>query len=61
MAQVGPRVAYSLALGDHLALLAHVDALLLLTPWTVDVNRVPMWTMPHFAGVAGIDLAVRFR
>jgi hypothetical protein len=61
VAQVGPRVAYSLALGDHLALQAHVDALLLLTPWTVDVNHVPMWTMPRFAGVAGIDVAVRFR
>ena len=61
VAQVGPRVSYSLALGDHLVLLAHVDALLLLTPWTVDVNHVPMWTMPRFAGVAGIDLAARFR
>jgi hypothetical protein len=61
VAQVGPRVSYSVALGDHVALLAHVDALLLLTPWTVDVNRVPMWTIPRFAGVAGIDLAARFR
>lgn len=61
VAQVGPRVAYSLALGDNFALLVHVDALFLITPWTVDVNRVAMWTMPRFAGVAGIDLAARFR
>jgi hypothetical protein len=61
LAQAGPRVSYSLALGDHLVFLAHVDALFLMTPWTVNVNRVPMWTMPRVGAVAGIDLAVRFR
>jgi hypothetical protein len=61
VAQVGPRASYALALGDHLAFLAHVDALFLTTPWTVDVNHFPMWTMPRFSAVAGIDLAVRFR
>jgi len=61
VAQVGPRVAYALELGDHFSVLAHVDALYLITPWTVDVNHVPMWSMPRFAGVVGIDLAARFR
>ena len=61
VAQVGPRLAYSLGLGEHVMLLGHVDALYLLTPWTVYVNHVAVWTMPRFAAVAGIDLAVNFQ
>jgi hypothetical protein len=61
VAQVGPRSSYSLALSDSLALLAHVDALFLLTPWTVDVNHTALWTMPRFGVTGGIDLAVHFR
>ncbi len=61
VAQVGPRLAYSLELGDHLVLVGHVEGLYLLTPWTVYVNRVPAWTMPRFSAVAGIDLAVNFQ
>lgn len=61
VAQIGPRLAYSLRLGSHLALLGHIDGLYLLTPWTVDLNHVTVWTMPRFSAVAGIDLAARFR
>ena len=61
LAQVGPRLGYSLELGTHLALLGHVEALYLLTPWTVALNHVGVWTMPRFSAVAGIDLAARFR
>jgi hypothetical protein len=60
LAQVGARIAYSLQLGDRLALVGHADALYLLTSWTVDVNQVAVWTMPRLGAVAGIDLAVRF-
>jgi hypothetical protein len=61
VAQVGPRLTYSLGLGDHLVLMGHVDALYLLTPWTVYVNHVAVWTMPRFGAVAGIDLAANFQ
>jgi hypothetical protein len=61
VAQVGPRLNFSLGLGDHLVLMAHVDALYLLTPWTVYVNHVPAWTMPRFGAVAGIDVAANFQ
>ena len=61
VAQVGPRFTYSLGLGDDLVLMAHVDALYLLTPWTVYVNHVAVWTMPRFGAVAGIDVAVNFQ
>jgi hypothetical protein len=61
VAQVGPRLAISLGLGDHLAVLAHTDGLYLLTPWTVDLNHTAFWTMPRFGAVVGIDVAARFR
>jgi hypothetical protein len=61
LAQLGPRLGYSLGLGNHLALLGHIEALYLLTPSTVDLNHVVVWTMPRFGAVAGIDLAARFR
>ncbi len=61
LAQVGPRLGYSLGLGNHLALLGQVEALYSLTPWTVDLNQVTVWTMPRLGAVAGIDLTARFR
>ena len=61
VAQVGPRLAYSLGLGDPLVLMGYVEALYLLTPWTVHVNHVAAWTMPRFGAAAGIDLAVNFQ
>lgn len=60
VAEAGPRVAYSLGLDQHLALLGHVDALCSLTSWTVYVNHVAVWTMPRFAAVAGINVVARF-
>jgi len=59
-AQLGPRFAYSLQLGNHFVLLEHIEALYLLTPWTVELNRVVVWSMPRFSVSAGIELAVRF-
>jgi hypothetical protein len=61
IAQVGPRLAYSFGLGDHLALLGRVDALYLVTPWTVELNHVAIWKMPRLSAVVGIDLQVRFQ
>jgi len=60
-AQVGPRLAYSIGLGGHFVLLSHVEVLHLLTPWTVDLNHLVVWTMPRFSTVAGIDVAVRLQ
>jgi hypothetical protein len=61
LAEVGPRFGYALGLGQHWALLAHLDALYTLTSWNVFVNHVDVWTMPRFAAETGIDLMVRFR
>jgi len=60
IAQAGPRVAATLRLGEQLLLLVHADALFLLTPWAVELNRTAIWTMPWFGAVLGVDLAARF-
>ena len=59
VAQVGPRFGGSYRIGDHLGLLARIDGLFLLTPWTVELNQVAAWTMPRFGVSAGIDLFIR--
>jgi hypothetical protein len=59
--QVGPRLAYSFGLTDHLALVGRVDALYLVTSWTVDLNHMAVWRMPRFGTVVGIDMLVRFQ
>jgi hypothetical protein len=61
VALVGPRLAFWLGLGDHLGLEGHIDGLYSLTPWTVELNHMSVWTMPRLSAVAGIDLTVRVR
>lgn len=61
VAQSGPRLAYELGLGRHLAVLGHVEALWLFTPWTVNVNHQAVWTMPRIAAIVGLDVAARFQ
>ena len=61
IAQAGPRLAATLELGGIILLVGHADALLLLTPWTVELNHTAIWTMPRFGATLGIDLAARFR
>ena len=61
IAQAGPRLVATLGLGKQLLLLGHVDALVLLTPWTVELNHTDFWKMPRFGAALGIDLAARFR
>jgi len=59
VAQVGPRFGWSYLMGDHVGLLARIDGLFLLTPWTVELNQVPVWTMPRLGANAGIDFFIR--
>jgi len=57
----GLRIAATLALGGSWSATAHLDALGLLTPCTVDLNKVGVWEMPRLGALAGIDVSVRFR
>ncbi len=61
VALLGPLLAASLGLSNHFNLLWHVDGLYLLTPWTVDLNQLDVWTMPRFGASVGIDLSVHFQ
>jgi hypothetical protein len=59
--QAGLRLAATLEFGGPWSATAHFDALGLLTPYTVELNRVGLWKMPRLAALAGIDLTARFR
>ena len=59
IAHVGPRLGWSVLLGDHVGLQARADGGYLLTPWTVELNHVPVWTMPSFSVSAGLDFFLR--
>jgi hypothetical protein len=61
IAQAGPRLALSFGLGQQLQVLAHADALFVVTPWTINLNHTAIWAMPWFGAALGIDLAARFR
>ena len=61
VAQAGLRFAASWALGGAWSATAHLDALGLLTPYTVALNKVGVWDMPRLGALAGIDLSARFR
>jgi hypothetical protein len=59
--QAGLRVALSHDLGKLCFAMLRADALAMLTPWTVTLNRAAVWSTPRFGASIGIDLAVRFR
>jgi hypothetical protein len=60
VAQAGLRLGATIGLGDTWFITAHLDALGLLTPCTVELNDFPVWDMPWLSAFAGIDLGARF-
>jgi hypothetical protein len=61
IAQAGFRIAAALELGGAWSATAHLDALGLLTPCTINLNKVGVWEMPRLGAMAGIDVSARFR
>ncbi len=61
VAQVGLRLAATMGLGGPWSVSAHLDALGLLTPCTVDLNQVGVWDMPRLGLLVGMDVSARFR
>jgi hypothetical protein len=59
--QAGLRLSASHILGKRTYIVAHVDGLGRLTQGTVTLDSMPVWTTPTFAGLLGIDVALRFR
>lgn len=58
VAKAGLRLAFDQPLSRHWALGAHADGTRTLTPRTVLLNEVPVWTTPKLGLMVGIDLAV---
>jgi hypothetical protein len=58
--QTGLRVAISPPLGPHAFLSARVEGLATLTPWTVTLDGLTVWTAPPFSANGGLDLGVFF-
>jgi len=61
VAQAGLRLAAVLELGGPWFASAHIDALGLLTPYTVSLSQAGVWQMPRLGAMAGIDVSARFR
>jgi hypothetical protein len=61
VAQLGLRLAATWEVSGPWTLTPHLDALGLLTPRTVTLNQVEVWTLPRASVLVGIDVAVRFR
>ncbi len=58
--QTGLRVAMSTPLGSHVFVSARVEGLATLTPWTVTLDGLGVWTAPPFSANGGLDLGVLF-
>jgi hypothetical protein len=60
-AQAGLRLGFQQGLSERWLLGAHTDGLVLLTPGTVYLNAIPVWTTPRLALSLGIDLSLIFK
>ena len=60
-AQVGLRLGFQQLLSERWRAGAHADGLGLLTPRSVYLNAVPVWSMPNFALSLGIDVSFIFK
>ncbi len=60
VAQAGLRVGAALAAGRRFLFTPRVEALGTLTPLTVELNDVGVWTTPAATVLGGIDVAYRF-
>ena len=58
--QAGVRLAAARDLGGRLFAGAHVDGLVMLSPWTVALNDSGVWTTPRLGLLLGVDLGARF-
>jgi hypothetical protein len=59
--KAGLRLAFDEPLSQRWTIAGHVDGLATLTPRTVYLNAMPVWTTPPLALIVGLDLAVLVR
>jgi hypothetical protein len=58
--QVGARMVAAWDFEGRYFLAARVDLLVMVSPWTVTLNDVAVWTTPRVGALAGVDLGFRF-
>ncbi|HEY4393060.1 MAG TPA: hypothetical protein VGP64_03315 [Polyangia bacterium] len=57
--QVGARLAAAHGLGRRYFVAARIDAVLMLSSWTVTLNETAAWTTPRVGALVGVDLGGR--
>ena len=58
--QVGGRLAATWDFAGRTFASAHVDGLVMLSPWTVTLNAMTAWTTPRVGSLIGLDFGVGF-
>jgi hypothetical protein len=58
--QVGARLAATRDFGRRYFVSGRVDALVMLSPWTVTLNAMSAWTTPRVGGLVGVDFGAHF-
>jgi hypothetical protein len=60
LVRLGARVAGTWPLGQHVLGSLRAELVATPAPWTVELNRAPIWTTPPVAGLLGFDMAATF-
>jgi hypothetical protein len=58
--QLGARIVATRDFGGRYFAAAHLDGLVMVSPWTVTLNQAAAWTTPRVGAVAGVDVGARF-
>ena len=58
--QAGARIAATLDFGDRYFAAARLDGLVMLSSWTVTLNRAAAWTTPRVGALIGLDVGAHF-
>jgi len=58
--QAGARIAATLDFGGRYFAAARLDGLVMLSTWTVTLNRTAAWTTPRVGALIGLDVGARF-
>jgi hypothetical protein len=58
--QVGARLAATADFGGRFFAAARLDGLVMLSPFTVELRRIDVWTTPRVGALIGVDVGARF-
>jgi hypothetical protein len=58
--QVGARLAATADFWGHFFAAIRVEGAVIMSPWTVTLNQVALWTTPRVGALLGVDVGARF-